>query len=319
MQTHASPRPPSQVRYRFHIVITTYETVMQDPDPLTKIKWTYLIVDEGHKLKNRHSKLVEAMRELRARRRLVLTGTPLQNHVSELWSILNFLDPKKFDDLDGFLADYGALSAGTGTVEQVNKLNKLLKPHLLRREKADVEKSLHALKETLVYVEITNLQKLCYRACLEQNRMLLLHGVGAANAGAMSFNNVSMMLRHCCNHPWLIKEIEQSALSQLAAESSVRAPATLAEHNDPELWRATQARLEAQDEARYRDRLVQSSGKLVLLDKLLPKLKADGHRVLLFSQFTKMLDLIEDLVQASSWSSLCFPPPFPFLHAVVFF
>lgn len=295
------PAPKGQVRYRFHIVITTYETVMQDPEPLTKIKWTYLIVDEGHKLKNRHSKLVEAMRELRARRRLVLTGTPLQNHVSELWSILNFLDPKKFDDLDAFLADYGALSAGTGTVEQVNKLNKLLKPHLLRREKADVEKSLHALKETLVYVEITNLQKLCYRACLEQNRTLLLHGVGAANAGTMSFNNVSMMLRHCCNHPWLIREIEQSALSQLAAESSMRTPATLAEHNDAELWSATRARLEDEDEARYRDRLVQSSGKLVLLDKLLPKLKADGHRVLLFSQFTKMLDLIEDLVQGRGW------------------
>jgi len=94
-------------------------------------------VDEGHKLKNRNSKLAEAMRELRATRRLVLTGTPLQNHVSELWSVLNFLDESKFDDLDSFLDDFGSLSAGTGTVEQVNKLNKLLKPHLLRREKAD--------------------------------------------------------------------------------------------------------------------------------------------------------------------------------------
>ena len=112
------------------------------------------------------------MRELRARRRLVLTGTPLQNHISELWSILHFLDASKFDDLDDFLERYGALSAGNGTVGQVNRLNKLLRPHLLRREKADVEKSLLALQETLLFVEITNLQKLCYRACLEQNREL---------------------------------------------------------------------------------------------------------------------------------------------------
>jgi len=296
------PAPKGQVRYRFHIVITTFETVVQEAEPLMKIKWTYLIVDEGHKLKNRNSKIVEAMRELRARRRLVLTGTPLQNHVSELWSILNFLDRKKFSDLDAFLDDFGALSSGNGTVEQVNKLNKLLKPHLLRREKADVEKSLQSMQETLIYVEITNLQKLCYRACLEQNRALLLRGVGAVNAGAVSFNNVSMMLRHCCNHPWLIREIEQSALVQLASESSMREPATLAEHNDVDLWRRTRAKLEAEDEARYVDRLVQTSGKLVLLDKLLPKLKADGHRVLLFSQFTKMLDLIEDLVRGRRWS-----------------
>ena len=138
------------------------------------------------------------MRELRARRRLVLTGTPLQNHISELWSILHFLDASKFDDLEGFLERYGALSAGNGTVGQVNRLNKLLRPHLLRREKADVEKSLLALQETLLFVEITNLQKLCYRACLEQNRELLLRGVGSQGGGHVTFNNVSMMLRHCC-------------------------------------------------------------------------------------------------------------------------
>jgi len=84
-----------------------------------------------------------------------------------------------------------------------------------------VEKSLHALKETLVYVEITNLQKLCYRACLEQNRAILLQSVGAQGSAAVSFNNVSMMLRHCCNHPWLIRQIEESALHQLALETEV--------------------------------------------------------------------------------------------------
>ncbi len=74
-------------------------------------------------------------------------------------------------------------------------------------------------------MEITNLQKRCYRACLEQNRELLLRGAGAHSTGNLSFNNVSMMLRHCCNHPWLIREIEESAIHQLAQEQEVREPA----------------------------------------------------------------------------------------------
>ena len=74
---------------------------------------------------------------------------------------------------------------------------------MLRREKDDVELTLHPIRETLLYVEITDLQKLCYRAVLEQNRELLLRGAGGG--GAVSWSNISMLLRHCCNHPWLIK------------------------------------------------------------------------------------------------------------------
>lgn len=141
-------------------------------------------------------------------------GTPLQNHVAELWSILNFLGPaSKFGSVEQFLSKFGSLSTGGGTAKQVHKLNKLLKPHLLRREKEDVEHSLPGMQEMLLYVEITNLQKMCYRAVLERNRELLLRGAGTAGLGP-SFNNVSMMLRHCCNHPWLLPDVEEGALLQ---------------------------------------------------------------------------------------------------------
>ena len=101
-------------------------------------------------------------------------------------------------------------------MEHVNQLNKLIKPHLLRREKDDVENSIPGMKETLLYVEITNLQKMCYRAVLERNRELLLRGAGSGAGGvASTFNNISMMLRHCCNHPWLITEVEEGALVDL--------------------------------------------------------------------------------------------------------
>lgn len=116
------------------------------------------------------------------------------------------------------------------------------------------------------YVEITNFQKRCYRALLEQNRELLLKGAASCVAGP-SFNNVSMQLRHCCNHPFLIKGV-------LQAEG-----------------------LESASDAVWLERLVASSGKLVLLDKLLPHLKAKGSRVLLFSQFKVLLDIIEDYVR----------------------
>ena len=93
--THEGSQPSGRYKYRFHVVLTTYETVVAEPDALLGVKWAYLIVDEGHRLKNRHSRSLDVMKTMRARRKLVLTGTPLQNHVSELWSILSFLEPAK--------------------------------------------------------------------------------------------------------------------------------------------------------------------------------------------------------------------------------
>jgi SNF2 family DNA or RNA helicase len=147
----------------------------------------------------------------------------------------------------------------------VSALTEKLRPYLLRRTKGDVDLGLTPMEETLLSVEITNYQKQCYRALLEQNRSLLLRG--ATGVAGPSFNNLAMQLRHCCNHPFLIKGVVQSE------------------------------GLHAVDDATYTERLVASSGKLVLLDKLLPRLRDQGHRVLLFSQFTMLLDLVEDYIR----------------------
>jgi len=120
-------------------------------------------------------------------------------------------------------------------LEHVNQLNKLIKPHLLRREKDDVENSIPGMKETLLYVEITNLQKMCYRAVLERNRELLLRGAGSGAGGvASTFNNISMMLRHCCNHPWLIQEVEDR-LGALALALTLTLTLTLTPILNPSL------------------------------------------------------------------------------------
>ena len=105
--------------------------------------------------------------------------------------------------------------------------------------------------------------------------------------------------------PWLdyiARPSSEGAIEQLESESERREPKTPRERTDPEFWQKQLAKTRADDAVRYTERLIQSSGKFVLLDKLLPKLKADGHRVLLFSQFTKVLDLMEDFFEARAFS-----------------
>ena len=121
-----APSPKGQVRYRFNVCLVNYETIVQDPEPLHKVKWRYLIADEGHRLKNKNSQTLSMMSELKVQRKLVLSGTPLQNHIGELWSILNFLDTSRFNDEQEFLRKFGSLSTGGGTAEQVLTLTRTL-------------------------------------------------------------------------------------------------------------------------------------------------------------------------------------------------
>ena len=247
---------------RFDACITTYETLVNCADIFRKVKrWGYLVLDEAHRLKNKEGQALGVIKSLQIEHKLALTGTPLQNNIGELWSILNLLDPAKFDDLDQFEEQYGDMHSA----EQVAALTASLRTYLLRRTKEDVDLGLQPMLDTLISVDITNFQKQCYKAILEQNRTLLFKG--AEGVTGPSFNNVAMQLRHCCNHPFLIKGIVQ-------AEG-----------------------LEHAEDATWLERLVQSSGKLALLDKLLPKLQKQGHRVLVFSQFKMLLDLIEDYVR----------------------
>ena len=146
--------------------------------------------------------------------------------------------------------------------EQVDELHETIRPYFLRRLKEDVEKTLPPKEETIIEVELTSLQKQYYRALYEKN-LQFLHRNKNKPADGPSLNNLAMQLRKCCNHPYMLKNVE--------AEFNIQHP------GDNEL-----------------DLMIKSSGKLVLLDKLLPRLKEDGHRVLLFSQFKVMLDIIQD-------------------------
>ncbi|TKR76891.1 hypothetical protein L596_017963 [Steinernema carpocapsae] len=238
----------------FDAVLTTYEMVLKTIGTLKKHVWKYLIIDEAHRIKNEKSKLSEFVRELKSKHRLLITGTPLQNNLHELWALLNFLLPEMFasaDDFDSWFSDTSMLNNSS----LVQRLHQVLKPFLLRRLKSDVEKSLLPKKELKIYVGLSKMQREWYTKILMKD-LDVVNGAGKLEKARLM--NILMHLRKCCNHPYLFDGAEPGP------------PYTTDQH------------------------LVENAGKMVLLDKLLKKLKEQGSRVLIFSQMSRMLDMFED-------------------------
>ncbi|VEU19333.1 DEKNAAC100060 [Brettanomyces naardenensis] len=239
----------------FDVCITSYEMVIREKSKLGKLRWEEIIIDEAHRIKNEQSSLSQIIRLFYSRNRLLITGTPLQNNLHELWALLNFLLPDVFGDDHVFDAWFE--SQGDDQDELVKKLHKVLFPFLLRRVKADVETSLLPKKEVNVYVGMTAMQIKWYRKLLEKD-IDAVNGVLGKREGKTRLLNIVMQLRKCCNHPYLFEGAEPGP------------PYTTDEH------------------------LVYNSGKMIVLDKLLKKMKEEGSRVLIFSQMSRLLDIMED-------------------------
>uniref|UniRef100_S4RGA5 Helicase, lymphoid specific n=1 Tax=Petromyzon marinus TaxID=7757 RepID=S4RGA5_PETMA len=239
-------------KLKFNALVTTYEILLKDKTVLGAVNWAFLGVDEAHRLKNDDSLLYKSLIEFKTNVRLLITGTPLQNSLKELWSLLHFIMPDKFSAWEDFDAVHGS-----GSDNGYVSLHKELEPFLLRRVKKDVERSLPAKVEQILRVEMTPQQKHYYKWILTRNFKALSKGTRGSTSG---FLNIMMELKKCCNHCYLIKLPEDENVDKHDALQS----------------------------------LVRSSGKLILLDKLLCRLRETGHRVLIFSQMVRMLDILAD-------------------------
>nr|XP_043873739.1 chromodomain-helicase-DNA-binding protein 4a isoform X2 [Solea senegalensis] len=244
---------------KFHVLLTSYELITIDMAILGSIDWACLVVDEAHRLKNNQSKFFRVLNNYPLQHKLLLTGTPLQNNLEELFHLLNFLTPERFNKLEVFLEEF----ADIAKEDQIKKLHDMLGPHMLRRLKADVFKHMPSKTELIVRVELSPMQKKYYKFILTKN-FDALNTKGGGNQ--VSLLNVVMDLKKCCNHPYLFPT---------AAMEAPKMPNGMYDGNS----------------------LTKASGKLTLLQKMMRKLKEGGHRVLVFSQMTKMLDLLEDFLE----------------------
>uniref|UniRef100_A0A453DYC3 Chromatin-remodeling complex ATPase chain n=1 Tax=Aegilops tauschii subsp. strangulata TaxID=200361 RepID=A0A453DYC3_AEGTS len=237
---------------KFDVCVTSFEMAIKEKNALKRFSWRYIIIDEAHRIKNENSLLSKTMRLFSTNYRLLITGTPLQNNLHELWSLLNFLLPEIFSSADTF-DEWFQITGENDQQEVVQQLHKVLRPFLLRRLKSDVEKGLPPKKEIILKVGMSQMQKQYYRGLLQKDLEVI-------NAGGerKRLLNIAMQLRKCCNHPYLFQGAEPGP------------PYTTGDH------------------------LIETAGKMVLLDKLLPKLKDRDSRVLIFSQMTRLLDILED-------------------------
>lgn len=240
--------------YKFNVLLTNYEMVMADSSHLRGVPWEVLVVDEGHRLKNAGSKLFTLLNTFSFQHRVLLTGTPLQNNLGEMYNLLNFLQPDKFPSLSAFEEKFNDLT----TAEKVEELKKLVAPHMLRRLKKDAMQNIPPKTERIVPMELSSVQAEYYRLMLTKNYQIL-RNMGRSGY-QQSMLNIVMQLRKVCNHPYLITGTEpETGSAEFLQEMRIKA-----------------------------------SAKLTLLHSMLKSLKKHGHRVLIFSQMTKLLDILED-------------------------
>ncbi|UPX10260.1 Putative ATPase [Ascochyta rabiei] len=376
----------------FPVVVTSYEICMNDRKFLTHFGWQFIIIDEGHRIKNLDCRLIRELQQFQSANRLLITGTPLQNNLVELWSLLHFLLPTVFDKLSTFESwfDFSGLK-DKSNFEQllseerqqylVKSLHAVLKPFLLRRVKTDVEALMPKKREYVLYAPLTPMQRELYQAILDGTSRSYLEdkaverlSVGLASRSGTplsirSNNTVKRKAVSSANTP--VKSVKSSRAGTPASVASTRGrdrakrnyeevsddeyfagidkeDSTLEEEEkldsegeDERIRAATfeiakrqllqkklgnpimQLRLccnspynffnpflkaEIEDGETFAsdtdidETIVSTSGKMLLLDSLLPPLIDDGHKVLIFSQFTTTLDLIGQYLALRSWS-----------------
>jgi len=256
------------------VFITSYDTAIGLRNMLEDVKWSYVVVDEGHRIKNRDCRLVKYLKKMDSTNRLLLTGTPLQNNMAELWALLNFLQPDIFDDYEIFESWFNAKSLHEDKdekdrlIQQEEKngilasIHKIVGPFMLRRVKTEVELSLPPKTEVVVYCPFTQAQADQYKAfqgLLARTKKKVAKEEPMLGGNLGSYQMQYMVdLRSAVNHPYILQN-----------------PGTI----DREI--------------------VNCCGKMQVLDQMLRRLMKDGHKTLIFSQMTRLLDVLVNYLEMS--------------------
>ena len=270
----------------FNVLLTTYEYVIRDKKFLRRHVWQYAIVDEGHRMKNAASKFAVTLATYYTTKfRILLTGTPLQNQLGELWSLLQFLMPTVFNSVSTFdewfsapFAQFSGTNTNQDDPEQelltneeriliIHRLHELLRPFMLRRVKSEVLDQLPEKVEKVLRCDLSSWQKELYKQISKKavaDNALMDPNAADGSGPTRGLNNIVMQLRKVCNHPFLFTP----------------------------------------DGYHINDNLIRCSGKLALLDEMLPKLKAAGHRILMFTQMTSLMTILEDYFRYRGYISL---------------
>lgn len=299
------------------VFITSYEIVMQDARFLNKIEWKYVMVDEGHRLKNINCKLMRELKKYPSANRMLLTGTPLQNNLQELWSLLNFLLPDVFTDLDIFHSWFengGGDAIKEGDESQlVTSLHSILRPFLLRRLKSELNLNLPRKREYTIFTGLTPQQTELYDHILKGNaRDYIVSLILKERNQTIEAKDEGPRKKRRIDYKELESDVE---FDEDESESDSEPEETL-DTTTHQMVKVAQQELRGK---RFSNMIMQLrlacnspflfyfpwtdgpvdkrietySGKMVVLDTLVRRLKAQGHKVLIFSQFTKMLNLIE--------------------------
>lgn len=278
------------------IVLTTYGMVRNDLEFLGSLPFFYVILDESQLIKNPASKVSRAVRRLQAENRLVLTGTPIENSLTDLWTQLSFLNPGLLGSLKFFQEHYAAPVEKAGMEKKQEELKKLVEPYILRRTKALVEKDLPELTEHVHYCEMPDAQKRLYESKKSEIRNHILAKASKEERSGLRFDILRglMQLRLIANHPDLTGSADDALPSEgeaLERTKDENRAETSGKYNDP------QEALQSVDGENGEE----ISGKFNEVIRIIEDLRAEGHKLLIFSQFVKHLQLFRKHFEAQEW------------------
>ncbi|OEU20833.1 SNF2_N-domain-containing protein [Fragilariopsis cylindrus CCMP1102] len=281
-----------------YVFVTTFENVRRNEDIYMNHRWSYVVIDEAQKIRNPNAYITLACKKFKTPHRLALSGTPIQNDLRELWSIFDFVFPGRLGTLPAFETEFatpikkGGYSNASPMQVQLSYrcaliLKDLINPYLLRRLKKDIKEvqRMPGKKEQVLFCRLSDCQRSMYEAFLQSDLVKKVFRGSVQLLGAIT------TLRKICNHPDLVSPPDEFA-SDPFSESILDNYGSDDDDTSQKIGDGTVDR--------YHE-LIERSGKLEILAKILPLWKKQGHRVLIFCQWRKMLDIIMDFVKSKGW------------------